>query len=134
MAVVPIKSILFLFDNAFQIPPRFASLMQAHLQCQSSSGVSPALLGGISSGNIPDDPSVRRHLLCINQRLGIQDSSGNLQMDTISQMANTMAPPGVDRITIQQVVSRCAIQRSNSEDTAFQMDRCLLQSGTSMIG
>ncbi|CAG9856345.1 unnamed protein product [Phyllotreta striolata] len=112
-----------------QVPQDFGQLLRAHTQCQSTARISPTAINinELSSGNFPNDPAFKRHLLCINKALGIQDTNGNLQINAITRLATAMAPPGTNRNTIQEVVNRCAVQRRDEEETAYQTDSCLLQ-------
>nr|APC94275.1 odorant-binding protein 27 [Pyrrhalta aenescens] len=108
-----------------QNPSGLAEIMAAHRICTSRTGISPALATGIISGRFPNDPILKQHLLCVNQQLGVQDQSGRIQTNRVSQLATNLSnSPSAD---ISAIVSRCAVQKSTPQDTAFDLVKCMWQ-------
>ncbi|KAG5885482.1 hypothetical protein JTB14_017205 [Gonioctena quinquepunctata] len=101
---------------------RMAILMRYHRECQAQTGISDSAASGVITGRFPNDPVLMRHLLCIHQRLGIQDRNGILQRDAISSMLRSALPASAD---VNGIVNTCAVQKSTGEETALNMDRCM---------
>ncbi|CAG9821681.1 unnamed protein product [Phaedon cochleariae] len=123
---------LFIGDIFSQENPgsHLNTVIRFHRECQSQTGVSDAVVFGIISGKFPSDPAFRRHILCMNQKMGFQDNNGNINRNLISSTLRTAMPNG----NIEGMVQNCAVQRADPEETAFEMDQCFFRIFRSKMG
>nr|ALR72510.1 odorant binding protein 22 [Colaphellus bowringi] len=112
-------------------PSQLNTILQYHTECREKTKLPNSLVTGLIAGQFPNDPVLKSHLLCVHQKLGVQDADGNLRKEFISETLGAVLPASVDS---KELLNKCAVQKSSPEDTALDLDRCLYQTVQPMRG
>ncbi|KAF7284580.1 uncharacterized protein LOC143205132 [Rhynchophorus ferrugineus] len=97
-------------------------LKQAHQKCQSdpATAVEEASLKGLARGG-PKPANYGAHSLCISKALGWQNEDGSVNADTIRARAENIFGSSAK---LDEVISECAQNQANAEETAIHLTRC----------
>lgn len=68
-----------------------------------------------------DDPNAAKHILCMSKKLGYQDSEGKL---VISQINKALSRTIRDKSKLEEVVSKCGVDKDSPEETAVYLWTC----------
>ncbi|KAJ8932147.1 hypothetical protein NQ314_014931 [Rhamnusium bicolor] len=106
------------------------SLKRIYEQCQSNSDtkVDEDLLRKLSENN--DNRQVGAHLLCISVGVGLQKQNGQLDKNIIRNKISLVTQ---DKTRVDDLVTKCAVQKETPEKTAVKMLNCLDQNNVKYI-
>ncbi|CAH1169948.1 unnamed protein product [Phaedon cochleariae] len=93
-------------------------------ECLKESTVDMDVLLDAAKGEFADDPKLKKHILCFNKKIGVQDSDGKIVMDKIR--AHLTDATGDPKET-EEIIKKCMIEQDTPEDTAFETAKCLHQ-------
>ncbi|KAJ8932132.1 hypothetical protein NQ314_014913 [Rhamnusium bicolor] len=99
-------------------------VMSYHKECLEESKVDEALALQAKNGKYVDDAKLKKHLFCVNKKIGFQNEAGDLQIDFIKSKINAIIKD--DGLT-NEVVNKCNIKKDTPEDTAFETLKCFHQ-------
>nr|AVI04892.1 putative odorant-binding protein 12 [Anthonomus grandis] len=97
-------------------PEENARIMEINGACIKESGVSEEVLKGIMTGNFPDDPALKTHLVCFAKTAGLIDENGNPIKDKIIKRMTMRLG---DEAKALKVYDKCYIDAATLEESSF---------------
>lgn len=106
-------------------PEQIRTLMTINQECMAQSGVSNAVITNTLMGNFNYDPKLAQHLLCMSQRLRLQDANGKIDRNVLRQRLSMLIS---DPSQVENLVNKCGVDQEAPEQTAFKAAQCFFSS------
>nr|UWL63321.1 odorant binding protein 31 [Pagiophloeus tsushimanus] len=100
-------------------------LAQHYKECLEKSKVDQAILQRARSGDFADDAKLKEHILCVTQKIGFQNSAGELQKEVIEKKLKE-ALKG-DEAKAKQLIKACAVANPDPKLQAYNAFKCVYQ-------
>nr|UYS88373.1 odorant binding protein 21 [Aromia bungii] len=99
-------------------PEEKEQMLAIHRGC----GMSDEVSENAFRGQFPDDGEFKAHVFCISKKLGVQNEMGELQVQFITDMLHNLH---TDDNKVEEILSKCMVQRSTPEESAFEALTCM---------
>nr|UTN00832.1 odorant binding protein [Semanotus bifasciatus] len=103
-------------------PEQHAKLTAIFIECSQTTGINEDQARAAVEAETTDDPKVKEHVLCFSKKIGFQNEAGDIQLDVMRQKIGEAVP---DAAMVEEMISKCAVQKATPEDTAFDTSVCL---------
>lgn len=93
-------------------------LNNAHQECATESGIEEDVIKKTFAGDLVEDEKLKKHVLCVNRKLGFFNDDGEIQVEVIRKTI------GEDIDNVDELVEKCTVDKGSPEDTAFSFAKC----------
>lgn len=93
-----------------------------HATCIKETSVDPALVTKAMQGEYVDDPKLKDHIFCVNNKLGFVNDAGDIVDDVlIKKLTDKFKAEKMVTATVKQ----CSQKKATPSETAFELVKCL---------
>lgn len=78
-------------------------------------------------GQAPEDPNAVAHTVCMSTKLGYIDADGKI---VAAKIRERVGPLVNDNDLLEKIVTECAVNKDNVDDTAMALGDCLRKATT----
>ncbi|XP_076267135.1 B2 protein-like [Rhynchophorus ferrugineus] len=90
-------------------------------ECIAETGVDKALVEKARQGSFSDDPKLKAFAFCLSKKIGLQNASGDVQVDVLKQkLSSVVSSPDA----ANSLISACVQSKGSPEETAFHTFVC----------
>lgn len=93
-------------------------LVNAHHECATETGVEEDVIKETLQGEFTEDEKLKKHILCVGQKLGFMNEGGELQTEVIKEKLGDV----VDNV--DELLEKCVVDKGSPEETAFGFAKC----------
>lgn len=93
----------------------------AFQECTKVTGIDIDIVIKAVTGEIPASESIKKYLVCVNQKLGFMDKDGQLHTEVFKEKTGRY----YDKI--DELIKNCFEDKGNAEDSAFNSAKCALK-------
>lgn len=96
-------------------------LLNAQQECESESGIERDVIEKALKGEVPESDIIKKHVLCVTQKLEIIDDKGEIQTEAVKEKFADI----VDNM--DELIEKCAEDKGNADDTAYNFAKCSMK-------
>ncbi|RZC39145.1 PBP GOBP domain containing protein [Asbolus verrucosus] len=93
-------------------------------ECKTQSGVTQDLIERGRNGELVDDLTLKKQIVCVMKKIGMATASGELDVEYIR---NRLKKVSGDDEEVERIIKKCVVTRDTPEQTAFEVSKCLLE-------